>query len=213
MEDAELVLRSATASDRLELTAIFAKSFHPVSPFMRQAIPDTPVTRAWWDRVNSVALEDPDVRLIKVMESSRGDLIAGIARYRTVTRKLAADKNEESGTWSKVPLTEDHNHELCIAFIEFMGNARKDHMGDRPHLFIELLATIHDFKGRGAGRLLVNRICEDADREGLEIFVETNRDIVPFYEKFGFVVKEQRDMPGYHEYSEFIMIRQPQKGG
>lgn len=211
MENADLVLGPAASSDCLGLTTIFAKSFHPVSSFMRQAIPDTPMTRAWWDRVNSVALDDPDIRLMKVVDRSRGNQIAAIARYRIATRKPIAGKGEDSGTWSKIPLTEDHDRELCTAFIEFMGNARKDHMGDRLHILIELLATVHDFKGRGAGRLLVGRICEDADRETVECFVETNRDIVPFYEKFGFVVKERRDMPGGYGYSEFIMVRQPQK--
>lgn len=212
MEQSTLAVQPVASTDLPELTTIFTKSFHPVSSYMRQAIPDTALTRRWWNDVNEVALNDPEVRLIKAVDSVRDDRLVAIARYRIAARKLTTGDANDSGTWSKLPLTKDHDLELCTAFMDFMGNARKDHMEGRRHVFIELLATDHDFKGQGAGRLLVERICEDADLEGLECFVETNSDIVPFYEKFGFMVKEEKEMPGRFGYREFIMVKSPRIG-
>lgn len=158
------------------------------------------------------AIEDPEVRLIKVVSQSAGnEQIAALARYRIAARREVSGEIEDCGTWSKVPFTIDHDRTLCDAFMEFMGRARADYMADKRHLFIELVATAHDFKGQGAGRLLVERICADADEEGLECFVETNRDIVGFYERFGFGLREERDMPGGLGYTEFIMVRSPKK--
>ena len=77
----------------------------------------------------------------------------------------------------------------------------------RMHYLIELVATSHQYKGSGAGRLLLEWVCTEADKEGLPVFVETNQDIVKFYERSGFEVVETLSMPGGFGYEEYIMVR------
>ena len=119
------------------------------------------------------------------------------------------DGDLSAGTWSLLSLTPDHDHELCKSFIDFLAQTRKSYMATRPHILLELVLTVHKRKGSGAGRMLVQTLCEEADREGLEIFVETNGPIVAFYEKFGFAVRDRLMMPGGLGYEEAILIRKP----
>ena len=55
-------------------------------------------------------------------------------------------------------LTSDHDHNLCNSFISFMADQRIMTMRDRGHIMIELLATIHEAKGWGAGTMLLRKV-------------------------------------------------------
>jgi predicted N-acetyltransferase YhbS len=55
--------------------------------------------------------------------------------------------------------------------------------------------------------MLVEWGCDEADKVGVEVFVETNRDAVPFYQKFGFDLKLEADMPGNFGYTEYVLVR------
>ncbi|KAF2095282.1 acyl-CoA N-acyltransferase [Rhizodiscina lignyota] len=200
-----LAARHAEPSDLPALVNVFAKSFHPVSPFMRRAFPDTPIMREWWKKVHTFAIDDPDVRLLIVTDLS-SDSIVALLRYR-IHGPSSADLVVDAGTWSRVPLSVDHDHELCNAFTDFLAEGRRVFIGGRPHIFVELLATVHEFKGRGVGRLLIDTMCREADQAGWPCFVETNGAIVKFYEKFGFKTKAMKEMPGSFGYEEFIMVR------
>jgi predicted N-acetyltransferase YhbS len=70
-----------------------------------------------------------------------------------------------------------------------------------------VLATIHDYKGQGAGKMLVQWGCDQADKAGVEAFVMTNRNTVPFYRKFGFELKVEAEMPGGSGYTEYVLVR------
>ena len=208
-----LSLRAATEADLPRLTDVFFESFHPVSAFMKQAIPDTPLTRDYWTRTNTNALVDPDVRLMVVTDtSSTPEHIVALGRFRATpsTPSIGSEHPLDAGTWSRVALTPDHDIGLCTAFIDFLALGRNKTMPDgRLHYLIELVATSHQCKGSGAGKLLLEWVCTEADREGLPAFVETNQDIVKFYERAGFAVVETLSMPGGFGYEEYIMVRGP----
>ncbi|KAG7100116.1 hypothetical protein E1B28_001896 [Marasmius oreades] len=112
-----------------------------------------------------------------------------------------------AGTWTFLPLSPDHNEVLSKSFIGFMASARKNHVCNRAHIIIELVACAHEFKGLGAGRILVEQCIREADQRGMEVFVETNGPIGKFYEKFGFMERERVGMPGGMGYEEIILVR------
>lgn len=56
---------------------------------------------------------------------------------------------------------------------------------------------------------MVQRICDIADEEGMEIFVLANGMATPFYQRFGFVVKEKVVLTGVEEYVEEGLVRPP----
>ena len=72
---------------------------------------------------------------------------------------------------------------------------------------LEFLASAHEHKGRGIGSMLVQWGCDRADEEGVEIYVETNRAVLPLYKKFGFLVQDTLAMPGGFGYEEFFLVR------
>ena len=206
-----LALRAATEVDLPRLTDVFFESFHPVSAFMRRAIPDTPLTRDYWTRTNTNALLDPDVRLMVVTDTSiTPEHIIALGRFRATpsTPFIGSEHPLDAGTWSRVALSPDHDIGLCTAFIDFLALGRNKTMPEgQLHYLIELVATSHQYKGSGAGKLLLEWVYAEADKDGLPVFVETNQDIVKFYERSEFGVVETLSMPGGFGYEEYIMLR------
>jgi hypothetical protein len=197
-------LRQATNADIPRLVDVFFEAFHPVSPYMRQAQPDTMIVRKFWDTTFRQALDDPELTVMVVVDCSvEPHRIIALGRFRLSPPSASLD----AGQWSRIPWTEDHDVELCDGFASFLASCRQKMMHGVEHYFIELLATSHLHKQTGAGRLLLEWVCRQADQNHIPIFVETNGDIVSFYEKFDFEVKERLIMPGGHGYEEFIMIR------
>lgn len=126
-----LELCEANDTDLPALSSIFAKSFHPVSSFMKQAIPDTLQTSQWWSEMYSFGLNDPEVQIMKVVDAAADKRIVALAQWRLPARLRAMAVN--AGSWSAVPLTGDHDKVLCNAFIGLMAEQRRAVMQDRPH--------------------------------------------------------------------------------
>jgi hypothetical protein len=126
-----LELCEANGTDVPALSSIFAESFHPVSSFMKQAIPDTLQTSQWWSEMYNFALNDPEVRIMKVVDAAADQKIVALAQWRLPARLRAMAVN--AGSWSAVPLTGDHDKVLCNAFIDLMAEQRRAVMQDRPH--------------------------------------------------------------------------------
>ena len=135
-------LSQVTFDDLSTLRSVFSQSFHPVSAFMCKAIPDTPVVCKWWDEVNHFAFEEKRVHLMKVIDTAANDKIIAMARWRLPD--VGSEMAPGAGTWTAVPLTPDHDQELCDAFIEFLAKWRTAVMQDRPHYctFLGLMVTI-----------------------------------------------------------------------
>ena len=203
-----LHLRPATDADFPSLADVFYKAFHPVSPYMRRAQPDTPLVRAFWNEAHTYSLNDPNVRLMVVVDkSAEPERIIAQGRFRAPSSDTTTTENLDAGVWPCIPLTADHDAEMCNAFIDFIVLCRQKQMTGKRHYFIELLACSHEYKGCGAGRLLLEWVCAESDKENAAIFVQTNSDIVKFYERFGLNVVDRLEMPGGLGYEEFIMVR------
>lgn len=147
--------------------------------------------------------------LTDTSQPDRSSIVA--MAYFSICRPSASNPNSHLDKWvfTAVPLTNDHDQELCKGMIDFAVSTRRKAMSGIAHVFVELVATRHEYKGKGAGGLLLRHIRVVADEERLPIFVETNGAIVKFYEKLGFEIKETMAMPGGLGYEEFILIREP----
>lgn len=81
----------------------------------------------------------------------------------------------------------DHIAHHYLAYHEGMpvGTARwRVTLGRKVKL--ERFAVLPEHRGEGLGRQLLEAVLRDAP-EGLEIYLEAHSDVVPFYEKHGFV--------------------------
>ncbi|KAI7281174.1 hypothetical protein KC345_g4311 [Hortaea werneckii] len=91
---------------------------------------------------------------------------------------------------------------------------RRSYMGLRKHCYIGMLATLPWHQHKGAGTMLLNAICNDADEFGLEVYLEATDTAKLLYLKHGFVaVNEIRFDPvrygcfGIGKERQTIMVR------
>ena len=130
-------LSLARESDLPQLISIFPRSFHPTSPYMKAAIPETPIIADWWRHVHCTAINASSVQLLQVkanLPAGQGEEeseVIAICRWR-LPGSLEIEETR-AGYWSLIPLSPDHNDELYNAFTKPLGDYRLKLMGDRPH--------------------------------------------------------------------------------
>jgi hypothetical protein len=138
-------------------------------------------------------LDDPDTYLIKVVdtdlpgpEGSEGKLVA-IAHWQVFPRELAPEELEKKlEIHRNVP--PGANPEPWLELQSHSMESRRQIMGTRPHVVLQMLCTDPAHHKRGAGGMLVRWGCEElADKKGLEAFVEASMLGKILYERSGFV--------------------------
>jgi GNAT superfamily N-acetyltransferase len=77
---------------------------------------------------------------------------------------------------------------LGPAFLDKMASQHVRALSGRPHWFLEVLVTHEDYRGLGLGSRLVKWGTEQADKEGVECYLDGGAKAQPLYEKFGFEV-------------------------
>jgi ribosomal protein S18 acetylase RimI-like enzyme len=65
-----------------------------------------------------------------------------------------------------------------------------------PHWYLATLGTDPQAQGKGVGSALVRSGLERCDREGEPAYLECLEQLVPYYERFGFEVTGEIEMPG-----------------
>jgi ribosomal protein S18 acetylase RimI-like enzyme len=215
MHEYDLTVREAELSDLDELSTLFQRSFHPTSPYMRRTFPDSERMRQWWRAVNEFAILDPDVRLMVVTSARREESIVAYGRWRFYAdqrpKPLTSDSGPtlSAGTWTLMGPPPEGEMELFHGFADFLGEMHHRYMSGKAHYLLELVGTIQEAQGTGAGRALMDALGIEADAKRVEIFVETNNLVVDFYKKLGWMVQEEKAMPGGLGYTEFILLRYP----
>ena len=68
---------------------------------------------------------------------------------------------------------------------------------DEPHWYLSVLGVSPAHQRSGIGRSLIEPMLERADRDGVPTSLETFKaENVPYYERFGFEVSREDDVPG-----------------
>lgn len=73
------------------------------------------------------------------------------------------------------------------------------------------MQTVGEYKGRGAGSLMMKYGCDMADKDGLEIYVDASMEGYPVYLKYGFVLKREGILPGGFGYIQRHLVRPAKK--
>lgn len=76
---------------------------------------------------------------------------------------------------------------------------------------LEFIQTVKEYKGCGAGSLMMRYGCDMADRDNLEIYVDASMEGYPMYLKYGFDLKGEEHMPGGFGYIGRQMVRPAKK--
>ncbi|KJX99351.1 hypothetical protein TI39_contig362g00002 [Zymoseptoria brevis] len=155
----------------------------------------------------AIGLGNPTDRTFVAVDTQEHDRIAGFSRWQTPQ----AGGNRER-QWPDIP-EGLFDMELTEAFFGGMEVNRKDIMGQRPHWFLEILGVHKDYQGKGVGASLLKWGTDQADKDGLETYLDGSTAGQPYYEKrHGFAPVKRMlipDRPAYGSYSIVSMVRQP----
>lgn len=126
------------------------------------------------------------------------ELVDSHCQLLVVTNKETPDSAEEVvafGKWGLPGASIDDpppaeawpsHGELAVDFFGTMVKAHRKYMGDRPHYYLECIATHEDWRRKGAAGLLMRWGLERADVDRLPCFLEATPKGKPIYERFGF---------------------------
>ena len=150
--------------------------------------------REWW---RNQALKDwrghPDkVKFVKVIDTELPDddpnhKIVGVANWKFYQQ----DRSEEELQAERKEREErgfppDCNRPLCEEFFGKIAEYRRKNLGDRAHLYLNMLATHPDHYRRGVGALHLRWGSEHADSLGLPCYLEASPMGKPLYVREGY---------------------------
>jgi len=77
-----------------------------------------------------------------------------------------------------------------------------------PHIHLLIMGVSRAFQGRGFGGQLLRAVIEEAESQGLPIYLETQKEAnVSLYERFGFAVRRQVTLPEPLNLPMWLMVR------
>ncbi|KAF2405451.1 acyl-CoA N-acyltransferase [Trichodelitschia bisporula] len=158
--------------------------------------------------------ENPDVRFAKVVDEN-GTMIA-TAHWHVYEHERTQEQQEEIQRMA--PLPPQANAAAWNDFFGYLSESRRDILGTRPAVLLHILVTHPTHHRRGAGALLLQRALEDADRLGLEAYLEASEAGRNLYARYGFesVFRKEFDLEKYGGSgtdANTVMIRPPRKSG
>ena len=202
-----LSITEARPSDIESLSTILARGFHPTNPYIKRCYPDTPAVRQWWARIFTDLLTNPDCHVLTALRTEpNSPSFPPYAAGVLILRLLSADERG-AGFWTAFPMTPDHDVPACTEMINGMVKAREKMMLGKTHFVIEMFSVESAMQRSGVGSRMMKRACEIADEAGSETFVQANHFARRFYERFGFVCRETKTLPGDEGYVECMLVR------
>ncbi|CZR52652.1 uncharacterized protein PAC_02529 [Phialocephala subalpina] len=181
-----LQLHLATPTDLPEITIVWYTCFP--EPFIRRMFPDTPSLHSWWHAANSFDMANkPAAKFLIVRDHSKEGKgrIVGYAKWFVPIGDERLKPEDRFPKWS-----EESDGELCDVFFGQVGEERRELMD------LCMLGTLPEYRRLGVASMLIGWATEQADRDGLECFVDASDKGRPAYEKFGFLGKEPFEIPG-----------------
>lgn len=192
-----LVVQPITHADIPVITDLWYDGFR-TSGFL-ELIPDTPGIRQWWNDANLHDLvHKPTARYWKVVDDTmpNGPPIA----YAKWDMQSAEERGDRFPPWHG-----DMN-DGCSEFFGRLERQRRELLGGKKNYYLDMLCTHPQYRGKGAGSMLVARGCEEADQDRVPAYVDASRDGAPLYARHGF---EDRTIPGFAAEGVKSMVRQP----
>jgi len=90
-----------------------------------------------------------------------------------------------------------------------MDKIHKQIMDDKPHWYLWVLGVAPDSQGKGIGSRLIQPVLDCSDKEQISCYLETETERnVAFYEKRGFEVVSEGEVPGY-DLKLWSLLREP----
>ena len=122
--------------------------------------------------------------------------MAGVALWIPRGREFDEEILRESGLSERAEVFGAETEARYAILGRAFGEAHQQIVPE-PHHYLTILGVDPDRQGQGIGGALLRPFLAEADRDGVVCYVETTRARnVPFYERHGFVVADERNVEG-----------------
>ncbi|KAG4034451.1 hypothetical protein MFRU_003g04140 [Monilinia fructicola] len=198
-----LALRSATASDATDLTNIYFSAFDRDEISLLCFPRTTSTAWNWWYSSILSEIRDPSSHFLCIYDASSPDQeIISYAKWNDTSAPVSTVGDLPE--WPEGCDVGVANH-----FFGTLIERRWEIMGERKHWYLELVATIPEWQGKGAAGKLMRWGLERADAEAVETYLEASPVGKGIYEYFGFEEKGRLVVPveGKGDFVECMMVR------
>ncbi|KAI1811263.1 acyl-CoA N-acyltransferase [Poronia punctata] len=188
-----LILQPATAADAPRSAEIEKLAYAP-NPFNKYLFPGPfpepePGRNPRAEDLAKVLTQDPSVRWTKVVDT---DVEPSADNAQMIAFGQWHVKDGGEAPEPKRTFGPGTNPEACEELFGGIAELRAKHFGGRKHVHIRLLHVDPKHKRRGAGRMMVNYVVEQAQALGLPTFLESSMEGHGLYLSCGFRDMEER---------------------
>ncbi|MET7274348.1 MULTISPECIES: GNAT family N-acetyltransferase [Streptomyces] len=177
--------RTATADDASAISRILARAFDD-DPMMCWFFPDDATRGAALDRYFATIFTRQYVRhcLCERTEAAAAFWVPPEAQAKAVPDAETVQQLQDI-LGDRAPLFRD------------AVEAAAAHTPREPHWYLAVIGADPDARGQGHGAALLRSGLAKADEEGMPVCLESSKPSnLPFYEHFGFTVREELRLPG-----------------
>lgn len=207
MSAATFRLRPGVPSDIESMCDIFLDAFSG-NAVGRTLFPrSSPSARKFWMDALADEIHDANARFLVVEDLSRTHAtLVGFAKWKAPSTSQAHPSAPLPDNWP-----EDGDPALARVFFRKLADEHMKIMGERPHWYLEMIATRSQFQGRGAGSMMVQWGVDRADEDQVECYLDATPEGKPLYVKFGF--QDKLIWPFFDDtYKHSFMVRQSGEG-
>ncbi|KAH6679671.1 acyl-CoA N-acyltransferase [Halenospora varia] len=185
----QFTLTPASASDIPGCVDIWFSAFQ--APLMSEAFPDTPNVRKYLTELwtKDLEFEERKTWIVVMKEEGSGKVCCFSRWMEEREREGGYDIAKWQTRWGALPHeslpTEMSYTILSTKFWDPMTSQHARVMSGRPHLFLEILASLPEYQGRGLGKQLLKWGTDRADREGVECYLDASEKGKGLYERYG----------------------------
>ncbi|KAJ5633559.1 hypothetical protein N7528_001401 [Penicillium herquei] len=141
--------------------------------------------------LNEMLTSDPAMKNYKavVQDENGQDKIVAWAQWGFYT-EVPVIKD-----WADREWPEGANAAACNGIIAGISSARKKHMAGKPHAFLQVLATLPEYRCKGIASSMLKQGIAEAKEKGLnDFFLTASADGHDLYAKYGFRDIEHLDL-------------------
>jgi len=211
-----LTLRKAVPSDAAAMTEIYLSAFTIDSISLLCFPRNSSATYSWWHDMIVAEMSDVNTHSLVITTSTSdsnpttGKLDEQVVAWCKWNAPTTAPFDPSLPPWPK-------GADVSLAKHFFGELFARQHriMGGKEYWYLECIATVPEWQGKGAAGKLIRWGLQKADEGSLEAYLEASPDGKPIYEHFGFKEEERLvvdlegkdSVNGEREFVEVMMVR------
>ncbi|KAF2759344.1 acyl-CoA N-acyltransferase [Pseudovirgaria hyperparasitica] len=186
-----LVIEPATEADLSDYVDIQHAAFADgeVGLLLNSRGPLTEARRKMYHERSLNDMKNPTYHYIKCVDTDLNKTI-GFGKWRI--HPNGRTQQEVDDSWYTPTPQPESNVKAEHDFFMYLNESRRDYMGTKPVVFLHVMVTLPEHQGRGAGRMMMKWGVDEADRLGLDAYVESSEAGRRLYESFGFKMLKER---------------------